>query len=317
VVRSGLVESVHHARVAVTDPQGGLLVGIGSVTAPMYPRSASKPLQAVALRRCGLPVDGALLALVCASHSGEPFHLQGVRDILFGAGLDESALQTPPDWPLEDARDEYVRAGGEPSSLAMNCSGKHAGMLATAVVNGWPTDSYRDPSHPLQRAVLGTIGDLAGEQPTDVAVDGCGAPLFAISLVGLARAFGRLAAAEKGEERVVADAIRRHPAWTSGTRRDEKVLHEAIPGLVTKGGAEAVQAVGLADGRGVAIKISDGSTRARPVLTAAVLLALGLRSPVLESQARSPVFGHGEPVGAVQIRSGALASIAHTRVTQH
>jgi L-asparaginase II len=173
-------------------------------------------------------------------------------------------------------------------------------MLGTTVHNGWPVETYRDPDHPTQLAILQTIDDLASEQARDVAVDGCGAPLFAISLYGLARAFGRIAAAPDGPERQVADAIRAHPEWTSGTRRDELALHRAIPGLMAKAGAEAVYAVGLPDGRGVALKISDGSPRARAVAMAGVLQRLGFEHETLTEQASAPVLGHGERVGEIR-----------------
>ena len=308
VVRNGTIESVHHGRVAVTAPDGSLARELGAVFAPMYPRSSSKPMQTVGLVRAGLDLPPDLLALVCASHSGEPFHVGGVRRILSQAGLSEEDLQTPPDWPVdEQAAHDIIRAGGDKAPITMNCSGKHAGMLATAKLNGWPTQTYRDPDHPVQLAILQTIDDLAGEQAGLVAVDGCGAPLFAISLYGLARAFGRIAAATEGPEAQVAAAIRSHPENVSGTRRDELALHHAIPGLVGKAGAEAVYAVGLPDGTGIAIKISDGSPRARAAAMAATLQKLGHQHPTLDEQAATPVLGHGEPVGAIQPVAAAFA----------
>src|SRR5689334_7299802 len=142
--------------------------------------------------RCGLDLPPELLALACASHSGEPFHVEGVRRILAGAGLSEADLQTPPDYPLDDeAREVVIREGGAKSRVLMNCSGKHAAMLATCVANGWPTDTYLDPEHPLQQAIAATFADLIEEPIAVTAVDGCGAPLFSASLVGLARAFRR------------------------------------------------------------------------------------------------------------------------------
>jgi L-asparaginase II len=310
VVRSGFVESVHRGRVAVTGPDGKLLAGIGAELAPMYPRSSSKPLQAVGMLRAGLDLDGALLSLVSASHSGEPFHVDGVRAVLAGCGLDESALQTPADWPLDDAvREAAIRAGGRQQPIYMNCSGKHAGMLATTVALGGDVATYRDPDNATQLAILRTIDDLAGEQAGNLAVDGCGAPLFALTLYGLARAFGSLARATDGEERRVADAIRAHPEYTSGTTRDELALHRAIPGLVGKAGAEAVYAVGLPDGRGVALKITDGNPRARAVLMAAVLQRLGYDHPTLDEQASAPVLGHGERVGEIRPVPEALTGI--------
>ncbi len=310
VVRNGLVESVHRARVAVTGPDGALLGAIGAVAAQIYPRSALKPLQAVAMVGDGLDLPDDLLALVAASHSGERIHLDGTRRILDTAGLTQEALQTPLDWPVDElAKIEQIRAGADRSRIFMNCSGKHAGMLATAVHNGWSVDDYRDPTHPVQLSASDRIAELSGESPSTIAVDGCGAPAFAISLTALARSFGRLAAASSGPERRIADAIRTHPEMTSGTRRDEYQLHRAIPGLLTKAGAEAVQAVGLPDGRGVAIKISDGTPRARAVVTAAVLLQLGFEHPTLDAQSSVPVLGHGEPVGAISVRPGSLADL--------
>ena len=148
---------------------------------------------------CGLDLEQSLLALAAASHSGEDLHVAGVREILAGAGLTPSALQCPPDLPLdEQAQRRMLRAGAEPDRLHMNCSGKHAAMLATCVAAGWPVASYCDPGHPLQAEIRRTIERLTGEPVTAVGVDGCGAPLFAISLTGLARAFGALVSAEPG-----------------------------------------------------------------------------------------------------------------------
>ena len=310
VVRNGFLESVHRARVVITAPDGTVTAALGAEFAPIYPRSGVKPLQTVGMLRAGLELEDDLIALVSASHSGEDLHLDGVRRILAGVGLDESALQTPASWPLDDAAHEAaIRAGGQPTSIAMNCSGKHAGMIATCATNGWPVESYRDPDQPVQLAILAAIDDLSGEQGRNVAVDGCGAPAYAISLAGLARAFGRLAAATEGPERRVADAIRAYPQMTSGTHRDEYDLHRAIPGLVTKAGAEAVQAVGLPDGRGVAIKISDGGVRARPVLMAGVLERLGLEHETLAAQASAPVLGHGDRVGEIRPSKEALGRL--------
>jgi len=301
VVRCGYVESAHRGRVAITNPDGSLASSVGAEFAPMYPRSASKPLQAVGMLRAGLDLDGELLALVCASHSGEAFHLDGVRRILASSGLDESSLQTPPDWPLDDeAREAMIRAGGDKSPIAMNCSGKHAGMLRTTALAGGDVASYRDPDHPTQLAILSTLDDLAQEQAVNLAIDGCGAPAHAISLYGLARAFGRIAAASEGHEARVAAAIRNHPEYVSGTGRDELDLHRAMGGMIAKAGAESVYAAGLPDGRGIAIKITDGSARARPVAMAGVLRRLGFDHETLDAQASAPVLGHGERVGEVR-----------------
>jgi L-asparaginase II len=298
VVRNGFVESVHRGRVAVTGPDGALVGSVGAEFAPMYPRSSSKPLQAVGMLRAGLKLEGEQLALVCASHSGESFHLDGVRAILAGAGLDESALQTPPDWPLDDAaREAAIRAGEQKKPLFMNCSGKHAGMLATCVANGWPLDTYLDPRHPLQVAIADAVADLAGEKIAAVGVDGCGAPVLAVSLTGLARAFQRLVEAAPGsDERRVADEMRAHPELVAGTGADDTVLMAAVPGLLAKGGAEGVVAVGVPGRGAVAIKIEDGAMRARTPVLLDELRRLGVEVPVLEEL----VLGGGEPVGEVR-----------------
>ena len=310
VVRNGFVESVHRGRVAITNPDGSLASSVGADFAPMYPRSANKPLQAVGMLRAGLDLDDELLALVCASHSGESFHLDGVRRILAMSGLDESALQMPADWPLDQqAREDAIRSNLAKSPLAMNCSGKHAGMIRTAVLSGRDIANYRDPDHPIQLAVVQAIDDLAHEQATNLAIDGCGAPLYAISLYALARAFGRIASASEGPEHRVATAIRSYPEYVSGSRRDELELHQAIPGLMAKAGAESVYAVGLADGRGVAIKISDGNPRARPVAMAGVLKHLGFDHETLEIHASAPVLGAGERVGEIRPCKETLAEL--------
>jgi L-asparaginase II len=301
-VRSGMVESIHHGSVIALNRDGTVALAVGETDVPMYPRSANKPGQAAAMVRHGLPLDGELLALAAASHSGEDYHLKGAQRILAAADLDESALQNTPGWPIDEvARLAFIRRGHEPSSLADNCSGKHAAMLVTCTINGWPTDSYRDPEHPLQAAIAAELGRLAGEPVVHTGMDGCGAPLFALTLTGLARGFRSLALAELGSpERQVVDAIQAHPEWTSGTTRDEAKLIRAVPGLFGKAGAEGVYAVALDDGRAVALKIADGQARARPVVMAAALRRLGLEHPVLEELSHAPVLGHGEPVGEIR-----------------
>ncbi len=302
VLRSGFVEGVHHGTAVALGPAGEVVLRAGSPEAPILPRSSNKPLQAVAMLRAGLALDGAPLALACSSHSGEAFHRDGVQRILAAAGLDAGALQNTPGLPYgEQERLVWLRLGLAPTALAGNCSGKHAAMLATCVANGWPTDSYRDPGHPLQRLVADTTAELAGEPLAATGVDGCGAPVFAVSALGLARAFARIATAPAATpEGRVAAAVRAHPEWLGGTGRDVTALVRGVPGLIAKDGAEAVYAAALPDGRAAALKISDGSERARPVVMAALLRRLGVDAPVLDDQATSPVLGHGEPVGRVE-----------------
>jgi L-asparaginase II len=310
VIRSGFLESVHRGHAVGLRADGTVAVSAGAVTAPVFPRSSNKPMQAVAMLRCGLDLDGELLALAAASHSGEDFHVAGARQILARAGLSEDDLQCPPDLAGdEETHREMVRTGAPPDRVHFNCSGKHAAMLATCVAAGWPTASYRDPQHPLQQAIAATIAELAGEPVAAIGVDGCGAPLMAISVSGLARAFRALVLAEPGTpERRVADAFRAYPAWTSGTHRAENALMTAVPGLMVKAGAEGVEAFALADGRAGGLKLEDGGQRARAPLTIAILRELGVADvpgvnlAALDELATVTITGGGEPVGEVRAR---------------
>jgi L-asparaginase II len=321
VERSGFVESTHRGAAVGLDARGGCAVRLGATDVPIFPRSANKPLQAAAMLRHGLGLDGELLALAAASHSGEDFHVDGVRRILAGAGLTPDALRCPAQPPLDQrAADALVRAGERPTRVHMNCSGKHAAMLATCAANGWRTESYTSPDHPLQVGIRRTIEQLAEEKVAATGVDGCGAPLFALSLTGVARAFRALVRADPGSpERRVADAMRAYPEWTSGTERDERRLMDAVPGLLVKSGAEAVDAFAFAAGPDVfagAVKIEDGGRRARTPVTVALLRAL-LRqvggdphepdeAGPPEDLATVPVRGGDGVVGAVRVVPGLL-----------
>jgi L-asparaginase II len=307
IVRSGFVEGHHYGSWVALEPDGSVAAAAGEVGLPVLPRSCNKPIQALGLLEAGLELDGELLALACASHSGEPFHVEGVRRILAGVDLSEDVLRTPPDYPLDEAaREEVIRGGGTKAPILMNCSGKHAAMLATCVVNGWPTQGYLDPEHPVQRAIATTFAAITGEPVEHVAVDGCGAPLLSTSLVGLARAFSRLATAREGSPAQIAAAIRRHPEFVSGTHRDELTLLRALPGAIAKAGAESCYAVAMPDGRSFATKTDDGAPRARPVVMAALLEKMGVTTePGVDAEAvrrtgRTPLLGGGKPVGEIR-----------------
>ena len=309
VVRSGFVEGIHRGSLVVLDTDGTVLQALGDVESPVFPRSSNKPMQAAGLVELGYAGRGAHLAIAAASHWGEPHHLVAVREILAAAGLTEADLRTPPDWPLgDDAREGLVRTGGRAAPILMNCSGKHAAMLATCVVQGWSLQDYRDAEHPLQRHLTVTIERISGESAQPVGIDGCGAPVVAMSLTALARSFARCVSADPGSpERLVADAMRAHPAYVGGHGHDATAFMGGVPGLLVKDGAEGVYAAALADGRSVALKVDDGSTRARPLLLAAVLRALGLDAPVLDDYSELTLLGGGEPVGAVRVAPGLFA----------
>ena len=300
VLRSGFVESRHRGAVAGLAADGGKVISVGRSDVPFLPRSANKPLQATGMLRWGLDLDSELLALAAASHSGEDFHVDGVRKILSDAGLSEDDLRCPASWPLDsDTSHRLIARGERMSRIRMNCSGKHAAMLATCVQNGWPTGGYLAPDHPLQQAIRRTVEDLAGQKSAATGVDGCGAPLFALTLTGLARAFRALVLGAPGTpERRVADAMRAYPERTSGTSRDERRLMDAVPGLLVKSGAEGVDAFAFGDGRSGAVKIDDGAQRARVPVTVAALRLLGAVVP--DALATVPVTGGDAEVGEVR-----------------
>lgn len=299
VVRSGLVESEHRGSAVVVDAAGEPVWSIGDPSRVIFPRSANKPFQAVAMVRAGLSLEPRLLALAAASHSAEPVHLAGVREILAGAGLDESALQTPASYPLDPHEHAAVlRAGEGRAPIRMDCSGKHAAMLATCVHRGWDVASYLAPDHPLQVQVRETFAELVGE-PAVTGVDGCGAPLFSAGLCDLAAGVARLlVGAEGSAERRVVEAMVSHPELVSGTRRDDLALARAVPGSLVKSGAESVLVVGLPDGRALGVKIADGSDRALFVVARRALELAGLDHAWLRQ--RPAVLGGGERVGELR-----------------
>ncbi|MER7772157.1 asparaginase [Kitasatospora sp. NPDC096140] len=304
VIRSGFVEGHHHGSLVLLAADGSVEFALGDPDAPVFPRSTAKPFQAVATLRAGLSIDAELLALAASSHSAESFHLAGVRAILGAAGLDESALRTPADLPLDETEAELLLgAGGRRAPILMDCSGKHAGWLAACVANGWDTESYLDPSHPIQLLAREALEEGTGETPAHAGVDGCGAPLLAVTLTGLARGYRGLVLAPEGSApRRVADAMRAHPEYVAGTRRADTWLMRAIPGALSKMGAEAVQVVALPDGRALAFKIDDGGERARGPVLAAALRRLGVAGAdeTVERIGSAPLFGGGAPVGQVR-----------------
>ncbi len=300
VVRSGLVEDRHRGVAVRVDPDGEILWSMGDPGLTIFPRSANKPFQTVAMMRAGLPLDGPELALAAGSHSGEPFQVDAIRAVLARAGLEESALQTPPALPKDpEAHRAAVRAGREPEPVLMECSGKHAAMLLTSVVNDWPIDTYLDPDHPLQQAITSTFTELTDAPPDAVGTDGCGAPLLATTLHRLATATARLMSAASGSDsRQLLDAMIAHPEYVSGTHRDELRLMQAVPGLFAKTGAGSVLVVGLPDGSACALKIEDGDQRPRFVAMHRILEIAGVEAEILHE--RPPVLGGGKQVGEIR-----------------
>ncbi|MGB8859692.1 MAG: asparaginase [Ilumatobacteraceae bacterium] len=301
--RSGLDESVHFGAVVALGPTGDVEFAVGDPHAIVYPRSSNKPMQAVAMVRAGLSLPPDLLALVCASHDGTSMHTDAALRILASAGLDERSLANIASLPLDQAAAEAVlRAGGPRTPLLMNCSGKHSGMLATCVHNGWVHDSsYLQFDHPLQVAITDVIDELCREPHAHIGVDGCGAPAHAMSLVGLAHAFRSIANGSAGAagDSVYA-AMTAHPEMVGGAQRDVTAFMRYVPGLMAKDGADGVFAAALPDGRALALKIADGGDRARPPVMVAALQALGIDTTAVATVVEERIMGHGRQVGVVR-----------------
>jgi L-asparaginase II len=310
VERSGFVESRHLGAVVVADAGGAVQAAVGDPAMPVYLRSSAKLPQALAVWRLGpqreLGLDEVALAGAAGSHAGEPVHVASVRKVLAAAALDEGALRCPPVLPLDaDAR----READGPAAIYHNCSGKHAYMLAGAVAMGWDPARYTAAEHPVQVAASETIAELAGTTIQHVGVDGCGVPVHALPLRALATIYARLgaraAAGEEGPAALLA-ALRRHPVMIAGSGRLDTVLLEATGGRVlAKAGAEGVAAaVDLMSGHGLAVKVLDGTPRARGPALVAALRALHWRNEreleAAMAAATSPVHGGGETVGVVR-----------------
>lgn len=309
VVRDGFAESLHLGHAVVVDPAGAVRYAAGDPDLTMLPRSSAKPLQAVGSRSAGAALRGTLLAVATGSHTGEEYHVEAVDAILARAGLTRDALGNVPDYPEDlPARYRLIRTGGEPAPVYMNCSGKHAAMLAACVANGWPLRDYRAPGHPLQKHIVDTVAALAGEPVSRTVTDGCGAPCPAVTLTGLARSFRRLAtAAPDTAEGEVAAAMRAHPEYVGGTGHRNTRFAQLVPGALVKGGAEGVLVVALPDGTTVAVKCADGSQRATTAAGVAALRLAGADLPEpagLTELTELPVLGGGRPVGRIEIILG-------------
>lgn len=297
VFRSDVVESQHRGHLVLLNADGTIRLSRGNPAKLIYPRSSIKSIQAAAMVRAGLHLEPRLLALVASSHSGSSMHQSAALDILALAGLSESALLNVKDRPLGD---EERRDWGSkpPTSLAQNCSGKHAGMLLTCVLNKWSTQDYIDPQHPLQVLCREELENLAEENVSLASVDGCGAPLFLISLLGLARAVHRITISKDPVHQSVLQSCRDFPELVAGSGRltTRKMLE--VPGLFLKEGAEGVNVGSLLDGRAFACKIEDGSSRPLGVLVVAALNEFGLSCP----PENTAIYGGNMVVGEIRAR---------------
>lgn len=311
VERSGFVESRHAGAAVVLDPEGVVALTLGDVETPILPRSSMKPLQALGCVTAGAQLEGERLALATASHSGTDRHVAVVRDILDAAGLGESDLGCPAAWPTDTAtRDEIVRELGQPQRIRMNCSGKHAAMLLACTVGGWDTASYLDPGHPLQVHIREVIERLTGTKVATPAIDGCGAPVYAMSLTALARAAHRIGTASERSPfalhrtaGALVRAVRENPWAIDGPGRPDTVAIERL-GVFTKGGAEGVMIMVAPNGATVALKVLDGSGRAATAIALTLLERVGALAPgdVAQTMTQLPleITGGGVDVGLIR-----------------
>ncbi|HWJ03582.1 MAG TPA: asparaginase [Verrucomicrobiae bacterium] len=288
VTRGPLVESVHRGSIAVADAAGNLMAWLGDPEIVTYYRSSAKPIQAIpvitsgAAQRFGLKEEE--LAIICASHGGEEEHIEIITKLLAKLGLSEEYLQCGVHPPMYANRAvELWRQGQEPSTIHCNCSGKHSGMLAICKHMGWPLESYLDLAHPLQQMLLKTIKEYHDCEHVPVGIDGCGVPVYGMSIRNMAKGYARLVQNNAAEPRQAAasqlvNAMTKYPKLVAGTGRLDTILMTKMgKKVVTKCGAEGVQCIGLRDkGLGIAIKIEDGNVRGTEPVAIEVLRQLGV-----------------------------------------
>ena len=295
LVRSEIVESAHRGYLVALNADGSENLVLGDSKHLVFPRSTVKSFQAAAMLRHGLALEPRLLALAASSHSGSPAHIAAVREILALAGLDDTALQCMLDKPLGE-KEKAAYGDAAPSRIAMNCSGKHAAMLLTCVVNNWPITNYLDAEHPLQQACKKELEELSGEKITLTSTDGCGAPLFLISIMGLARAIRAITLSPEPRHQDVLSASRTYPEMVAGDRRVTTERMRGVKDLYMKDGAEAVAVASMPDGRTLVFKIGDGSLRPMNLLINAGLARLGVATSYKEEK----VLGGSTVIGTLR-----------------
>ncbi|WP_129359000.1 MULTISPECIES: asparaginase [Micrococcaceae] len=312
VERSGFVESRHIGAAAVVSPEGEIVHAVGDADAPIFPRSTLKPFQAIASLKAGAPLRGAEVAIAAGSHEGSFEQIQVVADILQDAGLSPRDLQCPEAFPKDERAHSYLLTHDMGKQrIAFNCSGKHAAFLAACVHNEWDTGTYLEPDHPLQRLVMEIVEEFTGEPVQTIGVDGCGAPVPAFSLNGLARAYGTLG---EGIRNIKADArtatlataMADYPEMVQNHGKPNTLVMEELD-VIAKFGAEGVLAIGTRDGAAVAVKSLDGSFRAVTLVALTLLARQGYIAQdsveALLPRVLQPITGGGKPVGQVRLGS--------------
>lgn len=310
VERSGFVESRHIGSAVLSAQDGSAVISLGDPAAPIFARSTLKPFQALGSMQAGVPLRGAEAAIAAGSHTGSLAHTDLVSAMLKKAGLVERNLLCPPSWPQDtEAYRWMLRTERDKTALAMNCSGKHAAFLWACTENSWDTETYLDPEHPVQQMALAAIEDYTGERPVRLGTDGCGAPVAAVSLTGLSRAYGRLGRSAmdrnaNARAATIATAMLDYPWAVEGPGRPNTVVMEDL-GVIAKLGAEGVLGLGTPTGVGVAVKILDGSQRSASLvgltmLAAAEAISADAVAAVLPKIVE-PITGGGHPVGQMRL----------------
>jgi len=314
--RSGFVESRHVGSAVVLAGDGSVVTALGDVDAPIFPRSCIKPFQALASMQAGVPLRGAQVAIAAGSHTGSHDHMDVVSGMLKAAGLNESHLGCPAAWPGDSqAREWLVRTERGKSKLAMNCSGKHAAFLWACTENGWDTTGYLEPNHPMQRAVRTVLEEYTEEPVLHTGIDGCGAPVMAVTLTGLARAFTALAKAPSDKHAnartaTIATSMLDYPWAVEGHGRANTVVMEDL-GVLAKLGAEGVMVMAAPTGASVAVKMLDGNGRAATLVGLTMLAAAGaLDVPEVAAvlaKVVPPVMGGAQVAGSLRLGSAVSA----------
>ena len=294
VTRGGITESLHLGHLIVLNADGSTYLSKGSPELPIYPRSAVKSIQASAMLKAGLRVSSEELAIICASHSGSRKHIDLVIGMLSKRNIPITALKNAIDKPLGE-KENLDWGDNYGTQLTQNCSGKHAGMLITCKQNGWDMDTYLEMTHPLQIAIKSEIELVAGEKVSTETFDGCGAPLFAITLTGLAKAITTVVKSDEIVYRDIVKACTTHPELVAGEGRLTTRMMRNVPGLFMKEGAEGIEVCALADGRVIAIKIIDGSRR--PI--AAIVMEVFKRWRIDMPDESVKMYGGSSVVGLV------------------
>lgn len=301
VVRNGVVEAEHHGAVAVVDPDGNVVASMGDIDRRFYGRSSLKPFQSRAALDLGAQVGETGLAVACASHGGLPVHVEYVRQILEIVGLNEAALQTPPAWPMAEGEARRRVAAGmtDPRSIWHGCSGKHAAMLQACVASGFAVETYLEPNHPLQAHMRSRMAEALGHDLSEPAVDGCGAPVYEVSVRSLATGFARLGTDPEYTE--IWMAMHRYPALVGDNPRIDQ-LAATMCEAAAKVGAEGLIGIAVRSRFGIAVKSWDGSYRGIEAGVIGTMEQLGLLNGLSRRLLRDrlAVLGGGTVQGHIE-----------------